>query len=194
MKVRRVWPVTPPHLDPPEPDLLTDVDAAQWWEDSDYALGHYVSPSPDETLVASVEEELGYWLPASYVAFMCRHNGGIPRLTCHPAPTSTTWADDHVAVTGIHGIGRDLGYSLCGSTGSRFWQEQWEYPPLGVYFADCLSADHDMIAMDYRDCGPTGEPRIVHVDQEWDYAVTVLADTFADFIRGLRDADDFDIG
>jgi hypothetical protein len=71
--------------------------------------------------------------------------------------------------------------------GQSLLAEEWGYPDLGVYFADCPSAGHDMIAMDYRSVGPTGEPRIVHVDQEWDYAVTVLAPNFAEFVRGLRD-------
>ena len=51
-----------------------------------------------------------------------------------------------------------------------------------------------MIAMDYRDVGPDGEPRIVHVDQEWDYAVTVLASGFAEFVRGLRAEEASDLG
>jgi hypothetical protein len=42
-----------------------------------------------------------------------------------------------------------------------------------------------MIALDYRDCGPEGEPRVVHVDQARDYAVTFLAEDFARFVGGL---------
>jgi hypothetical protein len=42
-----------------------------------------------------------------------------------------------------------------------------------------------MIALDYRACGPDGEPTVVHVDQEVDYIVTLLAPTFEDFIAGL---------
>lgn len=80
--------------------------------------------------------------------------------------------------------------SLCGETGSRFWIEEWGYPDIGVYFADCPSAGHDMIAMDYRFVGASGEPQIVHVDQEWDYAVTVVAPTFAEFVRALRESFD----
>lgn len=55
------------------------------------------------------------------------------------------------------------------------------------------AASHDMIALDYRNCGPQGEPRVIHVDQEWDYQVTVIADTFAQFIRSLRSAEEFDL-
>ncbi|MFC4942530.1 SMI1/KNR4 family protein [Pseudonocardia sp. GCM10023141] len=175
----------------PAVDLLADIDPAQWWDDSDYALRTYVSPAPADELVMLVEEELGYRLPASYVAMMRRHNGGIPRLTCSPAPSPTSWASDHVELSGIFGIGRSLRYSLCGAIGGRFMVEEWGYPELGIYVANCPSAGHDMIAMDYRDVGAAGEPRIVHVDQERDYAVTELAPTFAQFVRGLRDARDF---
>lgn len=174
-------------------DLLGDVDVASWWNDSDYALRKYVGPPPTDDLVASVERELGYRLPASYVAFMRRHNGGRPRLTCCPAPGPTTWERDHVAVTGIFGIGGTPSYSLCGESGSKFWIQEWGYPDLGVYFANCPSAGHDMIAMDYRSVGAAGEPQIVHVDQEWDYAITVLAPNFAEFIRALRDEESFDL-
>lgn len=42
-----------------------------------------------------------------------------------------------------------------------------------------------MLCLDYRDCGPTGEPRVVHIDQELDYKVTLVAPDFESFIRGL---------
>ena len=162
-----------------------------FWDDSEYALEQYVGEFPSDALVASVEEELGYRLPAAYVALMRTHNGGIPRNSCCPAPTRTTWAEDHVAVHGIMGIGRTLDYSLAGAVGSHFWTVEWEYPAIGVYFADCPSAGHDMIAFDYRTCGPDGEPQVVHVDQEWDYRITVLAPDFATFIQSLRPEQDY---
>jgi hypothetical protein len=48
-----------------------------------------------------------------------------------------------------------------------------------------------MIAFDYRDRGPDCEPRVVHVDQERNYAVTILARDFAEFAHGLRTEDQF---
>ena len=47
-------------------------------------------------------------------------NGGIPRNTCFPTTGPTNWANDHIAITGIAGIGYDKLYSLCGDLGSQF--------------------------------------------------------------------------
>ena len=157
-----------------------------FWDDNWYALKEYVSEPPSDELIASVEEELGYKLPAAYIWLMKQHNGGIPVNTCYPCDEPTCWAEDHVAITGIFSIGREKSYSLCGELGSQFMIDEWEYPAIGVAICDCPSAGHDMIFLDYRACGPQGEPAVVHVDQENDYKITHLADSFEEFIRGLE--------
>ena len=161
-------------------------DLTNFWDDNWYALKEYVSDPPSDELIASVEEELGYKLPAAYIWLMKQHNGGIPVNTCYPCDEPTCWSDDHVAITGIFGIGREKSCSLCGELGSQFMIDEWEYPAIGVAICDCPSAGHDMIFLDYRDCGPQGEPAVVHVDQENDYKITHLADSFEEFIRGLE--------
>ena len=161
-------------------------DLTNFWDDNWYALKEYVSDPPSDELIASVEEELGYKLPAAYIWLMKQHNGGIPVNTCYPCDEPTCWAEDHVAITGIFGIGREKSYSLCGELGSQFMIDEWEYPAIGVAICDCPSAGHDMIFLDYRACGPQGEPAVVHVDQENDYKITHLADSFEEFIRGLE--------
>jgi len=161
-------------------------DLTNFWDDNWYALKEYVSDPPSDELIASVEEELGYKLPAAYIWLMKQHNGGIPVNTCYPCDEPTCWADDHVAITGIFGIGREKSCSLCGELGSQFMIAEWEYPAIGVAICDCPSAGHDMIFLDYRACGPQGEPAVVHVDQENDYKITHLADSFEEFIRGLE--------
>jgi hypothetical protein len=40
--------------------------------------------------------------------------------------------------------------------------------------------------------GPDGDPRVVHVDQERDYRITVLAPNFASFIRALRPGSEYE--
>lgn len=161
-------------------------DLTNFWDDNWYALKEYVSDPPSDELIASVEEELGYKLPAAYIWLMKQHNGGIPVNTCYPCDEPTCWPDDHVAITGIFGIGREKSCSLCGELGSQFMIDEWEYPAIGVAICDCPSAGHDMIFLDYRVCGPQGEPAVVHVDQENDYKITHLADSFEEFIRGLE--------
>ena len=161
-------------------------DLTNFWDDNWYALKEYVSDPPSDELIASVEEELGYKLPAAYIWLMKQHKGGIPVNTCYPCDEPTCWAEDHVAITGIFGIGREKSCSLCGELGSQFMIDEWEYPAIGVAICDCPSAGHDMIFLDYRACGPQGEPAVVHVDQENDYKITHLADSFEEFIRGLE--------
>ena len=152
----------------------------------------YVGRPPDDATIRAVEGDLGYKLPPSYVELMRHQNGGIPRRANHRTKERTTWAHDHIAISGICGIGSEKAYSLGGPFGSRFWIDQWDYPPIGVYFATCPSAGHDMVCLDYSECGPQGEPRVVHVDQEWEYKSVVIAPTFESFVRGLEDDSAFE--
>jgi len=168
-----------------EKQIFNDFDFTDFWDDSDYALQEYVEQKPSAELIQSIEEELGYKIPASYIELMTLHNGGIPKNNCFPTTESTSWAEDHVAITGIMGIGRSKTYSLCGQLGSKFIIEEWGYPDTGFFICDCPSAGHDMVMLDYLKCGRNGEPEVVHVDQEGDYKKTFLAKDFETFIRGL---------
>lgn len=172
--------------------MFEGFDFTNFWEDSAYALKEYVSEPPSDELIASVEQELGYKLE-SYIWLMKQHNGGIPVNTCISTNTSTSWAHNHVAITGILGIGREKAYSLCGVLGSQFMIDEWGYPAIGVAICDCPSAGHDMIFLDYRECGSQGEPKVVHIDQECDYEITPLADSFEEFIRGLVNEEHFEL-
>ncbi|WP_375103910.1 SMI1/KNR4 family protein [Paenibacillus sp. RS8] len=168
------------------------MDFTEFWDDSDYAIREYVSDPPTDELIASVEEELGYKLPASYIRLMKQHNGGVPYNTCYPTEDATSWAEDHIAITGIMGIGREKSYSICGDLGSPFMIEEWGYPDIGVVICDCPSAGHDVVMLDYRNCGRDGEPEVIHVDQEDDYEITFLAQDFETFIRGLVSEEEYD--
>ncbi|WP_281939334.1 SMI1/KNR4 family protein [Micromonospora sp. AKA38] len=146
-------------------------------------------PPNNETL-RTVEAQLGHQLPAAYVDLARRHNGGSFAHDAHPAPSRTSWAEDHVGVYSLAAIGRTADFSLCGELGSAFWVAEWGYPAIGIYIADCPSAGHDMIALEYRS---PGEPAVVHVDQERNYQITVLAPDFETFIAGLVDESEYDI-
>mgnify|MGYP000564573831 CR=1 FL=1 len=168
-------------------------DLSNFWEDSEYSREAYVSePLTDET-IKLVEDGLGYKLPSSYIEFMGYQNGGIPKNCCFPTKEATSWAEDHVAISGIHGAGFTKDYALCGELGSQFMMDEWKYPNIGVYICDCPSSGHDIICLDYRKNGKDGEPEVVHVDQESDYKITLLAKNFEEFIKGLVNDEAFDI-
>jgi len=167
-------------------------DVNSFWEESEYAKKEYICASLTDALVQEIENELGYKLPSSYIELMDVQNGGFPKNTAAPCNESTSWSHDHVAITGIFGIGKSKSWSLCGGLGSQFMIDEWKYPDIGVYICDCPSAGHDMVALDYRKCGKTGEPEVVHVDQENDYKITFLAATFEQFIKSLKHEDAYE--
>ncbi|MDR2639505.1 MAG: SMI1/KNR4 family protein, partial [Helicobacteraceae bacterium] len=173
---------TPP---PIELKHFAGFDFSDFWDDSAYALQNCVGEYPDDELIGSVEKELGYKLPDSYIEFIKLHNGGAPKKNCFPTNEPTNWAEDHIAVTTIFGVTRNKLYAINGELGSAFMQEEWGYPNIGVYIADTPTAGHEMIALDYRKCGANGEPEVVYVDQEADYKIIFLAKDFESFIKGL---------
>ncbi|MFC7677452.1 SMI1/KNR4 family protein [Paenibacillus sp. GCM10028914] len=171
---------------------FSDMSLTDFWEDSEYSRESYQSEPPTDDLIDSIEKELGYKLPSSYIHLMKQQNGGVPKNTCFPTEEPTSWSEDHIAITGIMGIGREKSYSLCGEFGSPFMIEEWGYPDIGVVICDCPSAGHDVVMLDYRACGKDGEPEVIHVDQEGDYEITFLADNFEEFIKGLVSEEEYD--
>lgn len=173
-------------------DPFATFDFTGFWNDCEHSRQNYQEPPPSDALIAELQAEFGYRFPEAYLALARRHNGGMLQRSCHPMDEPTSWADDHIQVTGLHAIGRQARYSLGGQTGTRFMQREWGYPDIGLVIGNCPSAGHDLVMLDYRHCGPQGEPQVVHVDQEADYEVTVVAPDFATFIHGLVDEEAFD--
>ena len=166
---------------------LKDFNWTGFWNDVDYAFESYIGKPVTDKDIKDAESELGYTLPAAYIELLKNHNGGVVKKNCFIDDD-----DDCVYVTGIYGIDKDKKYSLLGEMGNKFWISKVKYPPIGIVVADTISGGHDMIFLDYRECGPQGEPKVVHVDQENDYYITLLADNFEDFIRGLVNEEVFD--
>lgn len=154
-----------------------------WMETS---ANDYIDVYPTSQRVVEIERELGYKLPESYI-YLMRHtqNGGYVHRDSIATKQSTSWAEDCAAITGIMGIGSHASNSLNGHFNTDFWVSEWGYPPIGLAIADCPSAGHDMVFLDYRKCGKQGEPEVVHIDQEAGYKITWLAKDFESFIDGL---------
>ena len=155
------------------------------WDNDKYSLKEYVGRIPTEEDFIKVEKELGYILPESYKALMRIQNGGMLRKNTFEVPFQRDWSRDLVDVMSIYGIDCNKRYSISGEFGNKFWIEEWKYPNIGIAICDTMTGGHDMIFLDYSDCGPKGEPCVVHIDQEGDYEITYLADNFKDFLEGL---------
>lgn len=162
--------------------MFDSVDLENFWDDSEYALENYVSEYPTDEIIRKTEAELGYKLPESYIYLMKQHNGGIPKKCFCPC-VNKKFPD---MIEGIYGIGSDKTYSLLGEFRTEFWIEEWGYPDIGIAICDTPSGGHDMVFLDYSQCGREGEPRVVVVEQEADYNIRHLADNFEEFIANLR--------
>ncbi len=173
-------------------NIFADFDFSSFWNNTDYAKEEYIGAKVTDQMLEHFQANLGYTLPQSYIELIKHQNGGIPKNLSHRTAEPTSWAKDHIAITGIYGIDQDKDSSLCGEFSSEFWIEEWEYPDIGIYICDCPSAGHDMICLDYTNCGPEGEPEVVHIDQGRDYKKTVVAQNFETFIRGLEPEENFD--
>lgn len=92
----------------------------------------------------------------------------------------------------IYGVDSSSEYSLCGKFGHKLWIEKWRYPNIGIAICGTVCGGHDIIFLDYSDCGPEGEPCVVNIDQEADYEITYLADNFKDFIDGLFSDEEYE--
>ena len=155
------------------------------WDNNKYSLEEYVGKAPTDEDFKKVEKELGYRLPESYKALMRIQNGGELKKNTFEGPFQRNWERPLFDVLGIYGVDSSKKYSLCGQCGNKFWIEEWKYPNIGIAICETSTGGHDMIFLDYSDCGPEGEPCVVHIDQEGDYEITYLADNFKDFIDGL---------
>ncbi|MCL6663055.1 SMI1/KNR4 family protein [Paenibacillus amylolyticus] len=155
-----------------------------FWNDNAEAVDQYVLAPPTDEQVESVEEQLVFKLPTSYINMMKLHNGGVPHYRYFPVSQAEAAKKVRVEVAGILGIGREKAHSLGGEAGSRFIIEQGGYPEIGVVICECPS-DSEVVMLDYRESGNAGEPEVVHVDKKESYKITWLAPNFETFIQGL---------
>ena len=165
--------------------IFKDFNFSEFWNDTTSAVEEYQELKLSTSMITIVEKKLGFKLPESYVELMNTKNGGMPIKNCFPTVSPTSWADNHIMISGFLGIGMEKENSLCGEMGNELIIEEWGYPKLGVYICDCPSGGHDIVMLDYSKCGANGEPSVVHIDQDLDYKVTTLSADFESFVRGL---------
>lgn len=172
--------------------MSTHFDEFDWesfWWDSHQSKRDVQEPAPSSDIIRFVEDQLGYRLPRAYIELASVHNGGYVLRGAHAIPAAANNPDRYALIDRIASIGRTKEYSLCGSMGSKFWQTEWGYPDIGVYFG--IDDGHETVCLDYRECGLNGEPSVALVEQEYDYRITTLATNFEAYIKGLQYLEDF---
>lgn len=145
-----------------------------WQEDNEYGK---LEPLSDE-VVKKAEDILKIKLPNSYINILKQQNGGCIKFNAHPSDVPTSWADDHVNVDHLFGIG--LGKEK-GILESEYLIQEWGLPKNVLL----ISGDgHSWIALDYRNS--KAEPPVIFIDVEQNQEIR-LAKNFEEFINGLVD-------
>lgn len=136
-------------------------------EDEDYSFPPFTEKDLEET-----EKAIGWKLPKSYIALLKIQNGGYINYE----------EFDECWLSAIYGISSSEGGLI-----DMFdnWINEWEYPNIGISFGETQSAGHDMYFMDFSSVDENGEPRIVHIDNEADNSIDVVADNLEDFLTKI---------
>ena len=138
----------------------------------------------DDEMVKKTEEQLGIKLPESYVYLMKKHNGGLLQKNYLAIKNTDGFWD----LEGIYGIG-DKNYSI------NHQNEDRAYFEANLISICSSNSGHSNIYLDYNECGPQGEPRVIEIDNEFNMEDLnakpyVLAKNFEDFISRLCDSED----
>lgn len=144
-------------------------------------------PRISDALIAEAERKLRVRLPSAYLRLLAERNGGTPQRRCLRTERPTSWARDHVQVRTLLGLGYDDGAD--GAYGSEYLIREWGYPAIGVVVFDTPAAGPDTVMLDYSVCGPSGEPRVVYVDD--DRSVLLVASDFGELVAKLVDGSAF---
>ncbi len=125
------------------------------------------------------EKQLDVRLPGSYIALLRQRNGGKLRLNTFRIPVQKEmYTFDRIA-----GLDRSHADSI---THLAVLAREWEVPE-GLVPLD--GDGHWWLCLDYRRCGPDGEPAVTHYETESrrgkDHDEFRVADSFAELLAGL---------
>ncbi len=139
-------------------------------------------PPITEDMVRQAEATLGVKLPDSLLDLLRETNGGFLRRPHLAIPE----LDDAVEVQYLAGIGWAQGWDA--EWGSHSMSEEWQYPE-GLLWL--VGDGHWGVFLDYRTCGPEGEPSVVWYDCEEPIpTIRFIAPDFGAFLGLLRPHDE----
>ena len=158
-----------------------------FWHDNDESVQRHICAPATEDSIRAVEEELGYRLPDSYKGLLRHHNGGLVNRCRYRVPAPGEGCPDMIYITEILGIGSDAPCSLCGRFGSRFLINSRRHnPEIGVAVCNTTLPGRALVFLDYRKCGPKGEPCVTYSDAMTGLEMPLARD-FESFVLGLED-------
>ncbi|HUQ60174.1 SMI1/KNR4 family protein [Lentzea sp.] len=149
----------------------------EFWSTGTYG----VQPPLTDEAVRDAEKVLGVRLPEALLELLRVRNGGtvVDSRSAFPTAEATSWAPDHVPFDSLMGIGPE-GRALT-LLDTPYLVGEWGLPSPVVL----LSGDgHTWVALDYRECGPDGEPSVVWLDADHESEL-LLAPDFRSFLDGL---------
>ena len=151
-----------------------------YYDKEEYECDNEVS----DELVESIENDLGFKLPKSYIFLMKQHNGGILKKTCAQINRKKRYYD----IEGIFGLGRTKQCSIYEVNKDKSYYEE---NLIAICYA--MSGD-DKVYLDYNKCGADGEPRVIAIGRD-DFdgpnpKPLELAADFETFITSLREYDE----
>ncbi|GAE26667.1 hypothetical protein JCM9140_2752 [Halalkalibacter wakoensis JCM 9140] len=140
-----------------------------------------------DKIIELAEDKLRVELPKSYTSILGQQNGGYIIYNAYPTNVPTLWADDHVKVDHIFGIGTG---KEKGILESDYLIQEWGLPNDLVI----ISGDgHSWIALDYRAC--KANPPVILIEPETDVIIELARsfDTFLErlYVHNVEDDEDY---
>jgi hypothetical protein len=163
--------------------MFKNVNLDELWYDSEETKKYECGPLDDE-MIKKTEEKLGFKLPESYIYLMKKHNGGLLQKNYLAFKNTDGYSDLNV----IYGIGDNYHSINYENKNKAYYEEN--------LISICSSnSGHAKIYLDYNECGPQGEPRVIAIDNEMNIdglnaEPIFLAKNFEDFISRLCDVED----
>lgn len=141
-----------------------------WQKDDDcYTLAPFT-----DALRKQAEEKLNVTLPQSYINILKEKNGGSIIYDAYPTAIPTVWADDHIHIDHILGIGEQEGILE-----SEYLIQEWGLPKHIVVIS---GSGHSWVAFDYRNTRE--DPPVIFIDADQKQIIE-MAPNFDAFLQGL---------
>ncbi len=154
------------------------VEASFWHPD----IRNSVLPPLTQDVIVAAERELGLALPADLLRLLRTQNGGVVADAWDACPADPNfYAADHVPFDHLHGLGPAGLPEVTTLLDTPYLVQEWDLPSPVLLLS---GQGHYWVALDYRTCGPTGEPSVTWIHNEMEHELP-LAPDFRTFVERL---------